>query len=103
MGSQRFVYADYLATTPVDKRVLTEMLPYFSENKCILQYDKQYAKDNSGNTHKYLNDLFAVYVIPKSENCSMQSQAALSTLLNTFDFYPVAVDLTSCNILPPKS
>ena len=31
MGSQRFVYADYLATTPVDKRVLTEMLPYFSE------------------------------------------------------------------------
>jgi len=31
MGSQRFVYADYLATTPVDKRVLAEMLPYFSE------------------------------------------------------------------------
>ena len=28
---ERLVYADYLATTPVDKRVLVEMLPYFTE------------------------------------------------------------------------
>ncbi|MEE3235436.1 MAG: cysteine desulfurase family protein [Candidatus Latescibacterota bacterium] len=31
MVTQHLVYADYLATTPVDKRVLAEMLPYFSE------------------------------------------------------------------------
>ena len=31
MLSQRSVYADYLSTTPVDKRVLAEMIPYFSE------------------------------------------------------------------------
>ena len=47
--------------------LLTQHLNYFSENKCILQYDKQYAKNSTGNTHKYLNDLFAVCVIPKAE------------------------------------
>lgn len=76
-------------------------LPHFLENKSILQYDSQYAKNNTDNMHKYVNEMFAVYVQPKSENCSMQSQAALSTLMNTFDYHPTALDLTSCNILPP--
>lgn len=76
-------------------------LPYFVENKSILKYESQFAKNNNENIHKYTNELFTVYVKPKSENCSMQSQAALSTLMNTFDYHPTVIDLTSCNILPP--
>lgn len=79
-----------------------QYLPYFSENKSILQYNTQYIQKNTSNMHKYESELFAVYMKPKSENCSMQSQAALSTLMNTFDYHPIVVDLTSCNILPPE-
>lgn len=78
-----------------------QSIPYFLENKSILQYNAEYKKNNTSNIHKYENELFAVYMKPQSENCSMQSKAALSTLMNTFDYHPTVVDLTSCNILPP--
>ena len=74
-------------------------MPHFPENRCVLMYDTRHKKES--NIHRYQNDLFSVFVKPKSENCSMQSQAVLSTLMNTFDYSPRVVDLTSCNILQP--
>lgn len=54
------IYLDYAATTPVDKRVLKEMLPYFSEdfgNSMSLHYSGQTAKLALENSRQILADI----------------------------------------------
>ena len=74
----------------------------FQEINSFLIHDDKYKPSNmnSKRIHRYFNDLFSIFVKAPNENSTMLNKAKISSILNTFWFEPVVVDLTSCNVTP---
>ena len=85
MASKKNIYLDYNATTPVNKRVLDAMLPYFTENFGNASSDHIYGWD-AGEAVEFAREQVSNLVNCKSTEITFTSGATEAANLALFGF-----------------